>query len=43
MADYKKIAEEALRKANELKGKKPKTLNGQLLLIYHIQKMKLKS
>ena len=31
MADYRKIAEEALRKANELKGKKPKTLNESLV------------
>jgi hypothetical protein len=31
MADYRKIAEEALRKANELKGKTPKTLNESLV------------
>jgi len=31
MADYKKIAEEALKKANEAKGKTPKTLNESLV------------
>jgi hypothetical protein len=31
MADYKKIAEEALKKANLLKGKNPKTLNESLV------------
>lgn len=31
MADYKKIAEEALKKANLIKGKAPKTLNESLM------------